>query len=349
MYPHLTPYGIIMKINRQPLPELSEEIVKRDHQFWANFSERLIGNWITYDTSVTEIGAFVEKVYLRHDFSGFKGDRKFVRDDQAQKAFSKLRSSIGGVYSWRIGASPPGSPQHQRMIKEADFAFRQAFAFCPYSPEAVFRYVNLLLGLQRFDDALIVAETCQKLDPYNGQVIGLIKQLQSYKKQTADLLQAQSALQQMENEVRANRTNFQLAFNLAATYMQMQQTSRAAQILDGILTNPNVNVQAVLTVAKAYADLRNYPRLEATLEKLVKLAPEEPEAWYDFAALKATLGKTQEALPALRRALELSDARRARNPQARDIRADLQAEQQKDDRFRMLRDTPEFKQLTAPK
>jgi hypothetical protein len=24
------------------------------------------------------------------------------------------------------------------MIKEADFAFRQALAFCPYSPEAVF-------------------------------------------------------------------------------------------------------------------------------------------------------------------------------------------------------------------
>src|SRR5260221_7854709 len=82
--------------------------------------------------------------------------------------------------------SPPGSPQHQRMIKEADFAFRQAFAFCPYSPEAVFRYVNLLLSMQRFDDALIVAKTCIKLDPYNGQVIDLLNRLQAFKKSQAD-------------------------------------------------------------------------------------------------------------------------------------------------------------------
>ena len=57
MYPHLTPFGIIMKINRQPLPELTEEIVRQDHEFWTQYSERLIGNWITYDTSVKEIAA----------------------------------------------------------------------------------------------------------------------------------------------------------------------------------------------------------------------------------------------------------------------------------------------------
>ena len=51
------------------------------------------------------------------------------------------------------------------MIKEADFAFRQAFAFCPYSPEAVFRYVNLLLSLQRFDDALMVARPARNSIP----------------------------------------------------------------------------------------------------------------------------------------------------------------------------------------
>ena len=36
MYPHLTPYGVIMKINRHPLPELSPEIVDRDHALGAN-------------------------------------------------------------------------------------------------------------------------------------------------------------------------------------------------------------------------------------------------------------------------------------------------------------------------
>ena len=50
---------------------------------------------------------------LRRDFTGFKGDRKFVRDDQAQKAFSKLRSSIAGsssVSPVRSASSQPALP-----------------------------------------------------------------------------------------------------------------------------------------------------------------------------------------------------------------------------------------------
>ena len=102
---------------------------------------------------------WIEKTYLRHDFNGFTGDRKFIHDDDAQKSFSKLRSSIGGIYAWRLSPQCPAeyrpktNAEYQRLLKEADFTFRQAFAFCPYSPEAVFRYVQLLLQLQRFDDA----------------------------------------------------------------------------------------------------------------------------------------------------------------------------------------------------
>src|SRR5581483_3484005 len=106
MYPYLSPFGIIMNINRQPVAEMTDEMVGRDHEFWSKYSERLIGNVINYDTSVKEITDFVEKVYLERDFSGFKGDRRFIRDDQAQKAFSKLRSSIAGsIYDWRYQTS----------------------------------------------------------------------------------------------------------------------------------------------------------------------------------------------------------------------------------------------------
>ena len=35
MYPYLEPHGLIFKINRQPLPELSDEIVQRDHDYWT--------------------------------------------------------------------------------------------------------------------------------------------------------------------------------------------------------------------------------------------------------------------------------------------------------------------------
>jgi hypothetical protein len=186
MYPHLTPHGIIMKVNRQPLAELSEEIVVRDHDFWTQYAERFIGNWLTYETPVRDICAWIEKVYLRRDFGGFTGDLKFVRDDDAQKAFSKLRSSQGGLYSWRINDPNNRNPAtQQRMIQEADFALRQAFIFCPYSPEAVFRYANLLFVLGRFDDALLVAQTCLKLDPFNDQVVELVHNIPIWKQQAS--------------------------------------------------------------------------------------------------------------------------------------------------------------------
>ncbi len=246
MYPYLTPYGVIMKINRQPLPELTDEIVAKDHDFWKQFSKRLTGDIVDYDTPVKTIADWIEKVYLHRDFKGFNGDRKFVRDDQAQKAFSKLRSSIGGIYAWRINDPSNQNPvARARMIKEADFAFRQAFAFCPYSPEAVFRYVQLLLSLNRLDDALLIGETCLKLDPLNSQVQGLVKNLHTYKSQSGQVTQNQQALQQnlaqLEKAVQENPTNLQSSMNLAMAYMQLQQTGRAVQVLEAIINRPDVD------------------------------------------------------------------------------------------------------------
>jgi thioredoxin-like negative regulator of GroEL len=408
-----------MKINRQPLPELTEEIVKRDHDFWKQYSKRLTGDVIDYDTPLTNIAAFIEKIYLRRDFTDFTGERAFVRDDQAQKAFSKLRSSIGGIYAWRI--SDPGNRNpvvQQRMIREAEFAFKQAFVFCPYSPEAVFRYVNLLLGMRRFDDAYIIASTCLKLDPYNGQVIGLVRNLQDIKRQQAEggpppgVPQPQLSFEQMEQNLREHPDDFQAAFTLAGNYLAAGQTNRALPILERVLNNPNANgpafralveiystinstgglesvvaklgpqvhtnpgnadvavslsqayhalqknteaVQildglmnapnqsptALLLVAQEFAAMHNVEKLEAALEKLVKTAPDSPEAWYDLAALKATVNKPQDALEALRHAFDLSAKRRRTDPKAQDMIAAAKS----DPRFAAVRNLPEYSKL----
>jgi tetratricopeptide (TPR) repeat protein len=420
MYPYLTPFGIIMKINRQPLPELTEEIVKRDHEFWKQYSKRLTGDIIDYDTPLTNIAAFIEKTYLRRDFTGFTGDRSFVRDDQAQKAFSKLRSSIGGIYAWRISDPNNRNPiAQQRMIKEAEFAFKQAFAFCPYSPEAVFRYVNLLLGMRRFDDAYVIASTCLKLDPYNGQVLGLVKNLQDIRRQQAEGGPApgsgqppQPSFEQMEQAVREHPEDFQAAFTLAGSYLAQHQNERALPILQRVLNNPNANgpalralveiyssmnntaglesvvaklqpqlqtnrenpetavilsqayralqknnealqtldgvlnasnpsPTALLLAAQEYAGMHNVEKLETALEKLVKTAPDSPEAWYDLAALKATVNKTQESLDALRHVFDLSAKRRRADPKAMDMIAQAKT----DPRFAAVRNLPEYSKL----
>jgi hypothetical protein len=180
MYPHLSPRGLIFKLNREPLSELNEALVREDHDYWRRYVGQLIGDWITEDTSVEEICAFAERVYRRKDLGAFRGDQAFARNDAAQKCFSKLRSAIGGLYAWRATHAEE-SEEKRRMVKEADFAFRQALALCPYSPEAVFRYVQLLLSQDRRKEALLVAETCQRIDPANTQVAGLVEQLKKFR------------------------------------------------------------------------------------------------------------------------------------------------------------------------
>jgi beta-lactamase regulating signal transducer with metallopeptidase domain len=188
MYPHLEPHGLIMKINREPIATLSDEVVQKDHDYWQGRVNEMIGNWLTADTSVRTVTDFAEKVYGRKDLSGFTGDPKFIHDDYAPKMFSKWRSSIGGIYSWRIGVSSDNDPtpaaylpkndaERQRMIAEADFAFKQAFALCPTSPEAVNRYINFLTGQGRKADALLIAQTAAHLDPVKGHFDGLISNL----------------------------------------------------------------------------------------------------------------------------------------------------------------------------
>ena len=308
MYPHLTPFGIIMKINRQPLASLTEDILARDHEFWKQFSKRLTGDILDYDTPVKQITDWIEKTYLRHNLNGFTGDRKFLHDDDAQKSFSKLRSSIGGIYAWRLNPDPRICPpeyrpksnaEYQRVLKEADFTFRQAFAFCPYSPEAVFRYAQLLLQLQRFDDALLVAETCLKLDPYNGQVRGLVESVKGYKKQMAGTEQIRSSFQHLEDEVGKNPANFQAAFDLAGAYLQLQQTDRAVQTLESVLNHPQAEASALRGLLQAYGSFGNTAGLQKTVEKyeaLVRANPSDLQAALGLAEGYRQVGKAQAAL-----------------------------------------------------
>jgi tetratricopeptide (TPR) repeat protein len=330
MYPHLTPYGVIMKINRQPLPSLSEDVLRRDHDFWKQYSKRLTGDIIDYNTPISQICDWIEKTYLRHDFNGFTGDRKFIHDDDAQKAFSKLRSSIGGIYAWRLTQAPaqyrPKSQEEfQRVLREAEFTFRQAFAFCPYSPEAVFRYVQLLSQLPgRIDDAILIARTCEKLDPYNPSVQGLVAQLEAMKQQQANM-----------------GSSLQSGIDAAKAQLQGKNTNQALQILDSVVNHPAADYRTIVEVAQIYGQLADWNRLESALDHLVKVAPESPEAWYDLAALKANRGKSNEALPDLERALDLSSKRLKDNPKARD----LLSEARNDARFANLRTVPEFQKL----
>jgi tetratricopeptide (TPR) repeat protein len=326
MFPHLTPYGIIMKINRQPVPEFTDEILAKDHEFWSKYSDRLVGNWITYETTTQEICEFAERVYLRRDFKGFKGSPEFVRDDNAQKAFSKLRSAIGGVYWFRVGR-PANTAEYNRCLKEAEFAFKQAFAYCPYSPEAVYKYVTLLVNVGRAKEADLVVRTCMQFDPDNPAMSALAQNI-------SDILKAQGSaaapaapmanpqLANAEAFYRTNPGNLTNAFALASMYLQLQRSNEAIQVLNKLLDDTNASSQSVLSVANAFQQLNHREGLERAFLRATEVIPDSPETWYDLARVQATQQKNAQALASLKRAVDLSNARLKQDPAAFDVAHD---------------------------
>lgn len=155
MYPYLEPHGLIFKVNRQPLAELSDEIVQRDHDYWTKTVQPMIGDWLHDDTSVQEIADFAQKVFGQHDFSGFTGDPQFVENDYSCRMFSKERSNIADLYVWRMN-HPTMAGEKEQMAQAADFAYRQALALCPYSSEAANGYESFLKSRNRDADAALI-------------------------------------------------------------------------------------------------------------------------------------------------------------------------------------------------
>lgn len=88
----------------------------------------------------------------------------------ARKAYSKLISSQAGLLV------------DHGLSAEAEQEFRIALQLTPESPEAVFRYVNLLMSQNRAADALPIVENAIKAAPDNQQLQGLRDNLNDLKK-----------------------------------------------------------------------------------------------------------------------------------------------------------------------
>ncbi len=157
MYPYLSPAGIIMKINREPLPT-----PEQNPQFWRQLIDR-------------------DRAYWDNLEKDFTARREFHNNSDAQKTFSKLRSAIGGVYAFR------------RLAADAEYAYQQARRLCPESPEANFRLAQLYMELNRHDDAERVLRELQELDPLNSKIDMAIQQIQQVGQARKDIPQLETA------------------------------------------------------------------------------------------------------------------------------------------------------------
>jgi hypothetical protein len=177
MFPYLSPRGPIMKINRKPLAEMPEDDIKKDRAYWAGFIAKALGPDAAGEGPWESVCDFAKTIYKEKELDDFKGDARYLRNNNACRTFSKLRSSIAGVYAWRSkNAESPA--ERRRMAVEADLAFRQAFALCPYSSEAVLRGVAFLTEQDRKKEALELLKAAEAIDRRNANYGGIIWDLE---------------------------------------------------------------------------------------------------------------------------------------------------------------------------
>ena len=149
----------------------------------------------------------------------------------------------------------------------------------------------------------------------------------------------------LEQQTKVDSPNPQLMLALVEAYAQQQQAPKAVPLLRVLLANPNSDAAMLINVAQICAQMGLIDQLETALTRLAQLQPGNPEAWYDLAAVQATLGKNAEALQSLGHALPLNAQRLVQQPGAKDLRAGVF----QDARFNALRLDPEFQKLIAPK
>ena len=137
MYPHLTPHGLVLKINNET-NSLTDAIIRNDMEFWDWYTRRLLR------------------------------DPAFRRDFAAQQSFSKLRAAIAGLYADNRNRSHDLDGT-RKFHERAATAFQEAVTLCPVLPEAPCRYIQELLApTNKWDAILDMASYLDRIDPGNG-------------------------------------------------------------------------------------------------------------------------------------------------------------------------------------
>jgi tetratricopeptide (TPR) repeat protein len=97
-------------------------------------------------------------------------DPETPEDSFVRKAYAKLISEQAALLLDR------------KFPAAAEQEFQIALLLRPSNPEAVFRYADMLVNQNRFEEAVRIADTALKSEPNNAQIMDLLKKLKAGKK-----------------------------------------------------------------------------------------------------------------------------------------------------------------------
>ncbi len=286
MYPYLEPHGLIMKINKEKVPKLTQTMRNNDLDFWDWYVRRL------------------------------STDSKFVRDVVARKSFSKLRSAIAGLYSDRgfrreaeIAFNEarmlyPLSPEANFRLGEVYMRSRQydkardlMIEFNEMDP-ANKKSEDFLKQVDRVEQLHNRIMTMEKSGSEGKLNLGQIFELAELHRQSGNVGRHNSLL----NDILGNKDlSPDVLFKIARSFGQVNRNDKMISALDRCLDSlpEKADPKAFLDIFQLYAKAGHASGMNKSLSLYVRRRPNDWRAWLDLATLRMQLGDEKGAGEAL--------------------------------------------------
>lgn len=191
--------------------------------------------------------------------------RGFEADAMARRSFSKLRTAQAGLYH-DLGYD-----------READRAFRQALRLYPANPETVFRFAELPLSRQRFDEAEAIVRDFAPRDPHHAQIPAFFQQTAQLRDFNARRLAAEQAW---------DRTpGVNLALQLTQFYGLLGMTEHMEDAARILLNLPRIRPEFYPPLADFLRRQEHRALYEQTLLVWNERDPQNPDPLLDLAAI----------------------------------------------------------------
>ncbi|MDI9383868.1 MAG: DUF2723 domain-containing protein [Verrucomicrobiota bacterium] len=263
MYPYLTPYGLIMKLHAEPLEGgIPEDLIAQDFAYWEELIEELVAR------------------------------PEYHRDEMAPRTFAKLRSSMGGLYLYWANRLREG-----RMYEYAERALRESLELYRPLPEANYRLAELLVQLDRQEDALAVIDGYWEEDPMNARIPAIRQRIEASKELRDE---AKRLLARLEGEPEDVEGLFALARVYGMRNMFIEANAAVNRLLE--LRTDDATVGRII---RLYAELGRPNEQAQLMEELVRRHPEEWRQRLELAGLYASQGMVEESLRHLREATKV--------------------------------------------
>jgi len=262
-YDHALPHGLIYEIRKEPLKELPKDVVVKDMLFWQDYATRLLE------------------------------DPEFSRDYDAQRSFSKLRSTTGNLY------------RHRKMDREAEIAYRQALALWSGNPEALNAMTVILWAREDIEGVSTMMRAATFDDPNNAQLWRL--RALAERRQEID-----AELAKLRPELAKKPDDGELALKILVLYAEADDTNRMPSFLQEAIPNLSSDTNFLRAAARlAGAHSITNVQLQAA-EALVKTEPTEVANQILLAQAAAVNDRKDLLIEAMRKAIE-TGGRPARN------------------------------------